>query len=130
MQTRFLTLTLVLSIASVASAQERSIHDRLAREIYQQLVNINTTGRVGTTQAADAMAKRLLDAGFLKADVRVLGADPKQHNLVARLRGSAAARPVLLLAHLDVVEARREDWSVDPFTFLKKDGYFYGRGTT
>jgi acetylornithine deacetylase/succinyl-diaminopimelate desuccinylase-like protein len=130
MQTRFLTLTLVLSIASVASAQERSIHDRLAREIYEQLVNINTTGRVGTTQAADAMAKRLLDAGLPKADVRVLGADPKQHNLVARLRGSAAARPVLLLAHLDVVEARREDWSVDPFTFLEKDGYFYGRGTT
>ena len=76
------------------------------------------------------MAKRLLDAGFPAADVRVLGPQPNRHNLVARLRGAGGARPILLLAHLDVVEARREDWSVDPFVFLEKDGYFYGRGTT
>jgi len=118
------------SIATILPAQERSAQDRLAREIYEQLVNINTSPAEGTTRAAEAMAKRLLDAGFPAADVRVLGAQPNQRNLVARLRGSGAARPILLLAHLDVVDARREDWSVDPFVFLEKDGYFYGRGTT
>ncbi len=121
---------LFVSALTVLSAQDRSAHDRLARDIYEQLVNINTAPTAGTTRAAEAMAKRLLDAGFSPADVRVLGAQPDQHNLVARLRGSGAARPILLLAHLDVVEARREDWSVDPFVFLEKDGYFYGRGTT
>ena len=119
-----------VSAVTLLSAQDRSAHDRLARDIYEQLVNINTAPTAGTTRAAEAMAKRLLDAGFSPADVRVLGAQPDQHNLVARLRGSGAARPILLLAHLDVVEARREDWSVDPFVFLEKDGYFYGRGTT
>jgi acetylornithine deacetylase/succinyl-diaminopimelate desuccinylase-like protein len=119
-----------LSTVAIVSAQERSGHDRLAREIYEQLVNINTSPAEGTTKAAEAMAKRLLDAGFPAADVRVLGPQPNQHNLVARLRGAGGARPILLLAHLDVVEARREDWSVDPFVFLEQDGYFYGRGTT
>jgi acetylornithine deacetylase/succinyl-diaminopimelate desuccinylase-like protein len=118
------------SAVTLLSAQERSAHDRLAREIYEQLVNINTSPAEGTTKAAEAMARRLRDAGFPAADVQVLGAQPNHHNLVARLRGSGAARPILLLAHLDVVEARREDWSVDPFVFLEKDGYFYGRGTT
>ena len=60
-----------------------------------------------------------------------MGKEPKEHNLVARLRGTGARKPVLLLAHLDVVDARKEeDWTVDPFTFQEKDGYFYGRGTT
>jgi acetylornithine deacetylase/succinyl-diaminopimelate desuccinylase-like protein len=118
------------SAVTPGSAQDRSTHDRLARDIYEQLVNINTSPAAGTTRAAEAMAKRLLDAGFPASDVRVLGAEPDQHNLVARLRGSGSARPVLLLAHLDVVDARKEDWSVDPFVFLEKDGYFYGRGTT
>ena len=75
------------------------------------------------------MAAPLLAAGFPAGDVQVLGARPRKGNLVARLRGTGARRPLLLLAHLDVVEARREDWSVDPFTLLEKDGYFYGRGT-
>ena len=110
--------------------QEPSAHDRLAREIYEQLVNINTSPAAGTTRAAEAMAKRLLDAGLPAADVRVLGARPDQQNLVARFRGADGGRPILLLAHLDVVDARREDWSVDPFTFVERDGYFYGRGTT
>jgi acetylornithine deacetylase/succinyl-diaminopimelate desuccinylase-like protein len=125
----FFAAFLVLALPAVF-VQDRSAHDTLAREIYEQLVNINTTAAEGTTRAADAMAKRLLAAGFPAADVRVLGPDPKQHNLVARLRGSGTARPVLLLAHLDVVEAKREDWSLDPFTFVEKDRYFYGRGTT
>src|SRR5262249_57441879 len=67
--------------------------------------------------------------GLAGGDVEVLGAHPRKGNLVARLRGTGARRPLLLLAHLDVVEARREDWSTDPFTLLEKDGYFYGRGT-
>src|SRR5258707_11038371 len=80
------------------------------------------------------MAQRCLTAGFAAADVRVLiGPDAKHGNLVARYRGtgaSGAGRPIIGFAHLDVVPARRADWSVDPFTFLEKDGYFYGRGTT
>ncbi|HKO56070.1 MAG TPA: M20/M25/M40 family metallo-hydrolase [Thermoanaerobaculia bacterium] len=103
---------------------------QLTRDIYKELVEINTTDSVGsTTTAAEAMAARLRAAGFPVADVQVLGPDQRKGNLVARLRGSGAKKPLLLLAHLDVVEAKREDWSVDPFTFLEKDGYFYGRGT-
>src|ERR1700704_1830571 len=108
-----------------------SPNDQRARDIFEQLININTTGSSGsTTIAANAMAKRLLDAGFPAADVRVIGpADSKNFNLVARYRGRGPKKPILLLAHIDVVEAKKEDWSVDPFTLLEKDGYFYGRGT-
>ncbi|HZO37580.1 MAG TPA: M20/M25/M40 family metallo-hydrolase [Methylomirabilota bacterium] len=106
-------------------------HQQLLREIYQELIEINTTNSVGdNTKAAEAMARRLLDAGFPAADVKVLAPVPRKGNLVARLRGTGARRPLLLLAHLDVVEANREDWSVDPFKLLERDGYFYGRGTT
>jgi len=106
-------------------------HQQLMREIYQELVEINTTNSVGdNTRAAEAMAKRLIAAGFPAADVQVLTPVPRKGNLVARLRGSGARRPLLLLAHLDVVEANREDWSFDPFKLLEQDGYFYGRGTS
>jgi len=102
----------------------------LAREIYRELVEINTTDSIGdNTRAAEAMAARLRAAGFPASDVQVVSPMPRKGNLVARLHGTDRRRPLLLLAHLDVVEARREDWSVDPFTFLEKDGYFYGRGT-
>jgi len=106
---------------------------QLARDIFRELIEINTTDSLGNTpRAARAMAQRLLAAGFPAADVRVLiGPDAKHGNLVARYRGTGAGgRPLLGFAHLDVVPARRADWSVDPFTFLEKDGYFYGRGTT
>jgi acetylornithine deacetylase/succinyl-diaminopimelate desuccinylase-like protein len=106
-------------------------HQQLLREIYQELIEINTTNSVGdNTKAAEAMARRLLDAGFPAGDVKVLAPAPRKGNLVARLRGTGARRPLLLLAHLDVVEANREDWSVDPFKLLERDGYFYGRGTS
>jgi len=106
-------------------------HQRLLREIYQELVEINTTNSVGdNTKAAETMARRLLAAGFPAADVQVLAPAPRKGNLVARLHGTGARRPLLLLAHLDVVEASREDWSVEPFTLLERDGYFYGRGTS
>ncbi len=104
---------------------------QLVREIFKELVEINTTDSVGNvTAAAEAMAARLLAAGFPAEDVRVLGPHPKKGNLVARLRGSGSRQPILLLAHLDVVEARKEDWSFDPFRFHEQDGYFYGRGTS
>ncbi|MGA3237878.1 MAG: M20/M25/M40 family metallo-hydrolase [Bryobacteraceae bacterium] len=103
---------------------------QLSRDIFQELIEINTTDSVGnTTRAADAMAKRLKDAGFPAADVQVLGPNDRKGNMVARLRGAGGKKPVLIIGHLDVVEARREDWTTDPFQFVEKDGYFYGRGT-
>ena len=103
---------------------------QLARDILEQLVDINTAdSAANVTAASEAMAKRLRDAGFPDADIHVDGDDPHFKNLVARYRGAGKAKPILLLAHLDVVEALRSDWSVDPFHFIQKDGYFYGRGT-
>jgi acetylornithine deacetylase/succinyl-diaminopimelate desuccinylase-like protein len=123
---------LVIGLAtSIVAAQSRP-NDQRAREIFRQLIEINTTDTPAgnVTKAAEAVAERLKAAGFPASDVQVLGPDPKKHNVVARLRGTGAKRPLLLLAHLDVVEAKREDWSFDPFVFLEKDGYFYGRGTS
>ncbi|PYR49734.1 MAG: peptidase M20 [Acidobacteria bacterium] len=105
--------------------------DASVRAILKELIEINTTESAGnTTRAAEAMAGRLRDAGFSPNDVQVIGPTARKGNLVARFRRTGARRPVLLLAHLDVVEAKREDWSFDPFTLLEKDGYFYGRGTS
>ncbi len=129
----FALSALMISIGSVTAAypQTLSQQQQLARDIFKELIEINTTDSVGnTTIAAEAMAKRLKDGGFSAADVHVLGPHPRKGNLVARLRGTGARGPILLLAHLDVVEAKPEDWSVDPFVFLEKDGYFYGRGTS
>ncbi len=108
-----------------------SVNEQRARDIFEQLININTTGSSGsTTAAANAMAEWLRKAGVPAADVQVIGpAESRNHNLVVRYRGTGAQKPVLLLAHIDVVEARREDWSVDPFTLVERDGFFYGRGT-
>jgi acetylornithine deacetylase/succinyl-diaminopimelate desuccinylase-like protein len=110
----------------------RSLDDatrRLARDVFQQLIEINTTDSVGsTTIAAEAMAKRLRDAGFPAEDVQVIGPNSRKGNLIARLRGAGTRKPILTIGHLDVVEARREDWTTDPFHFIEKDGYFYGRG--
>lgn len=129
----FLGLGLVILLSQAIGAQfdRLSPHQKLARDVFETLIEINTTHSVGsTTDAAEAMAARLKRAGFPAGDVQVLGPHPRKGNLVARLRGAGARKPLLLLAHLDVVEARREDWSVDPFTFLERDGCFWGRGTT
>ncbi len=128
---RFLAVCLVLSTASwPASAQLDPTTKQLSREIFQQLIEINTTDSVGsTTIAANAMAQRLLDAGFAKEDVVVLGPNDRKGNLVVRIHGTGPAKPILLIGHLDVVEALRSDWTTDPFQFVEKDGYFYGRGT-
>src|SRR5499433_3074091 len=124
-------LAICILISSTAYAQTNN-NERRARAIYRELVEINTTDTPAgnVTAAADAMAARLRAAGFPESDIQVLGPDPRKHNVVARYHGSGAKRPLLLLAHLDVVEAKREDWSFDPFTFLEKDGWFYGRGTS
>ena len=104
----------------------------LARDVFQQLIETNTTDSVGsTTTAAEAMRARLLAAGFAPADVQIVGGKPKRMNLVVRYRGAPGSteKPVLIIGHLDVVEARREDWTRDPFKLEESDGYFYGRGT-
>jgi acetylornithine deacetylase/succinyl-diaminopimelate desuccinylase-like protein len=119
---------LLIALPLVASAQ--TPQQRLARDIYKELVEINTVTATGdTAAAAQAMAARLTSAGYAAGDVRVFTPAPRKGNLVARLRGSGAKRPLLLLAHIDVVEARREDWSTDPFKLVEKDGYFYARGS-
>ena len=107
-------------------------HQELARDILRELIEIDTTDSVGdNTAAAQAMADRLLAAGFPQEDVQVLGPAEKKGNLVARYRGRDTGRkPLLLLAHIDVVEADPADWTLPPFTFIEEDGYFYGRGTT
>jgi acetylornithine deacetylase/succinyl-diaminopimelate desuccinylase-like protein len=127
-------LALAASTADAPAARAQNATEAshvLARAIFQELIEINTTDSIGSvTAAAAAMQKRFLDAGFAPADVHLLGPNDRKQNLVVRLRGgSGALKPILLIGHLDVVEARREDWTTDPFHFLEKDGYFYGRGT-
>jgi acetylornithine deacetylase/succinyl-diaminopimelate desuccinylase-like protein len=131
--TRGTALLWILLAASHTLAQPLPGGERaLAREILRQLIEIPTTAADGaTTRAAQAMADRLLAAGFPPADVHVLGPDPRTGNLVARLRGTdPRMRPVLLMAHIDVVPALRQDWSMDPWALVERDGFFYGRGTT
>ena len=105
----------------------------LARSIFKQLIEINTTDtpQGNVTTATVAMQKRFLDAGFAPEDVHLLGPDPRKMNLVVRLRasGTPTGKPVVFLCHMDVVEALRADWSTNPFQFVEKDGYYYGRGT-
>jgi acetylornithine deacetylase/succinyl-diaminopimelate desuccinylase-like protein len=128
----FLSLSALVCLLFAGSvhAQSSDATNTLARNIYKQLIEINTTDSVGsTTVAAEAMAQRLRDAGYPASDVQVLGPNARKGNLVARLRGTGTQKPMLLICHLDVVEARREDWSMDPFQFIEKDGYFYGRGS-
>jgi acetylornithine deacetylase/succinyl-diaminopimelate desuccinylase-like protein len=105
-------------------------YERLGRAVLKQLIETNTTHSTGSvTMTAELMAARLVAAGLPKGDVQVVGGTEKKRNLVARYRGTGTRKPILFIAHLDVVEARREDWSFDPFVLSEKDGYFYGRGT-
>jgi acetylornithine deacetylase/succinyl-diaminopimelate desuccinylase-like protein len=103
---------------------------KLARDIYKEFIEIQSGYTTGaTTPVAEAAAARLKAAGFPASDIFVGGAHPKKGNLVVRYRGTGDKKPILLLAHTDVVEAKREDWTTDPFQFIEKDGFFYGRGT-
>ncbi len=101
-----------------------------ARELLRELVEINTTHAYGSTEAAKVLAARFLAAGFAPQDVTLLAPDdqPSKGNLVVRLRGRGQARPVLYIGHLDVVEAKREDWNYDPFKLTEQEGWLYGRG--
>ena len=127
-----LSTLLLLSLSFVASAAELTPHQQLARDIFKELIEINTTDSQGdNTAAARAVERRLLAAGYPAEDIQVIEPQERKGNIVARLRAPVAtAKPVLLLAHLDVVEASPWDWTVHPFKFLERDGYFYGRGTT
>jgi acetylornithine deacetylase/succinyl-diaminopimelate desuccinylase-like protein len=121
---------ITLGIGASARAQTLTAQQQLALDIYRELVEINTVTDTGDTgRAADAMAARLRAAGFEGADVQVFKPAPRKGNLVARLHGTGAHKPILLLAHLDVVAANPADWSLDPFKLTEKDGYFYGRGS-
>jgi acetylornithine deacetylase/succinyl-diaminopimelate desuccinylase-like protein len=127
---RFASMTLPQTVQAQTGAP--SPNQQLARDIFRELIEINTTQQFGSTKAAEAVAARLKAAGFSSSDVEVIGARPDRGNLVVRLRGTGQAKPILFIAHLDVVEARKEDWSpeFDPFKFTERDGYFYGRGTS
>jgi acetylornithine deacetylase/succinyl-diaminopimelate desuccinylase-like protein len=107
-------------------------HQDLAKAFLRELVEIDTTDASGdNTAAAQAMADKLLAAGFPPEDVQVLAPAERKGNLIARYRGRDSGRkPLLLLAHIDVVAADPADWTLPPFTFIEEDGYFYGRGTT
>ncbi|WP_024510391.1 M20/M25/M40 family metallo-hydrolase [Bradyrhizobium sp. ARR65] len=125
------TALLSLCFGGAAYADQLNPQQQFAREVYKELVEIDTTTATGdTAKAADAMAARLRAAGFPDEDVHVFYPAPHKGNLVARLRGTGKRKPILLLAHIDVVPALREDWSVDPFTLTEKDGYFYARGSS
>jgi acetylornithine deacetylase/succinyl-diaminopimelate desuccinylase-like protein len=136
MARRSLSLVIAMLAAIPLAAQQPPLtpQQRLARELYRELIEINTADSVGSvTRAAEAMARRFRAAGFPARDVQVLipPGKPTKGNLVVRYRGrgAAGAKPLLLLAHLDVVAALRSDWTIDPFVLTEKDGYFYGRGT-
>ena len=122
-------LCALLAIAGEARADNLTPDQQLAHDIYKELVEIDTTTATGDTQrAAEAMAARLKAAGFPEEDVHAFSPAPHKGDLVARLRGTGKRKPILLVAHLDVVPANREDWSTDPFKLTEKDGYFQARG--
>ncbi|MES1263092.1 MAG: M20/M25/M40 family metallo-hydrolase, partial [Peristeroidobacter soli] len=118
---------------TAASRQARAGENEF-RELYRELVEINTTLSVGScTDAANAMKKRLLAAGFRDEDARIIAPEnwPRQGNLIARLDGGdTRLKPLLLLAHIDVVEANRADWERDPFKLVEEEGFFYARGAS
>jgi len=120
-------LSLVISIPLAIAQPDQ----KLTREIFKELIEINTTHSSGnTTKAAQAMAQRLKAAGFTDKDIFIGGAAEHKGNLVATIRGNGKRKPLLLLAHLDVVEALREDWTTDPFKFEEIDGFYYARGAS
>jgi acetylornithine deacetylase/succinyl-diaminopimelate desuccinylase-like protein len=126
-------LIVVLSIlCQFVSAQvnKLSVEQDLAHSIFKELIEINTTHSIGDcTPAAEAMAKRLKEGGFDEKDIVIIGPFARNKNMIARIHGSGKQPPILFLAHLDVVEAKPEDWSYDPFKLTETNGYFYGRGT-
>jgi acetylornithine deacetylase/succinyl-diaminopimelate desuccinylase-like protein len=136
MKTITLGLACALALLPVAACAQQngalSPEHQAARDIFKELIEINTTDTPAgnVTTAAEAMAARFRAAGFPPEDLQVLGPLPNKKNLVVRLRGTGKAKPILFIGHIDVVEALRQDWSMDPFKFNEVDGFFYGRGTS
>src|SRR5438094_4232982 len=126
-----LVLTAFLASPCVSAQTTRpEVERKLAHDIYKEFVEIPSGFTTGaTTPIAEAAAARLRSAGVPESDIFLGGANPKKANLVVRYHVTGALKPVLLLAHIDVVEAKREDWSMDPFQLIERDGFFYGRGT-
>jgi acetylornithine deacetylase/succinyl-diaminopimelate desuccinylase-like protein len=103
----------------------------LLKDIFKELIETYTVNTIGNTTKADsAIAARLTKAGFPAGDIKIVERNPRQGNVIFRLRGTGKLKPILLLAHIDVVNAKKEDWTFDPFKFTESDGYYYGRGTT
>ena len=139
---RLRTATIAAAVATVIAAnrapaqQSLTPEQQFAKEIYKELLEINTSNMTsGTTVAANAMAKRFRDAGWAEQDIFLGGVRADKHNLVVRYHGKGGPngpKPLLLLAHIDVVEALKSDWSpdLDPFKFIERDGYFYARGSS
>jgi acetylornithine deacetylase/succinyl-diaminopimelate desuccinylase-like protein len=123
-------LAAALALGSTpAGAAELNAEQKLFRSIYQELVEINTSDSEGdTTTASKAMQARLLAAGFKPDEMEVIAPFPRKGNLVARYKGNGSKKPMLLLAHIDVVEAKRSEWKTDPFKLQEKDGVFTARG--
>jgi acetylornithine deacetylase/succinyl-diaminopimelate desuccinylase-like protein len=136
MMKRFLALpcaaALLCGVSFTQPQTALSPEHQAARDIFKQLIEINTTDTPAgnVTTAAEAMAERFRAAGFPAEDIHVDGPKPNKKNLVVRLHGRGGGKPILFIAHLDVVEALRQDWSMDPFKFNEVDGFFYGRGTS
>ena len=128
-----LTTALAAAFAVPAPAQPLRPDQAAFRALYKELVETDTTRSRGScTDAAAKLAVRLKAAGFAEGEVTQFSTAeyPKEGGIIAVLKGSdAAAKPILLLGHLDVVEAKREDWSRDPFALIEENGWFYGRGT-
>src|SRR6478736_2729892 len=120
-----------LLVPGAIAGEGLNANQQRAFDIYKELIEINTVTATGdTAKAAEAMAARLRAGGFPDADVHAFSPAPRKGNLVARLRGTGARKPILLVAHIDVVPASREDWSTDPFKLVEQDGYFYARGSS
>jgi acetylornithine deacetylase/succinyl-diaminopimelate desuccinylase-like protein len=123
-------LSAALAISGPAMAESLTPNQQRAFDIYKELIEIDTVTATGdTAKAAEAMAARLRAGGFPDADVHAFSPAPRKGNLVARLKGSGARKPILLVAHIDVVPASRADWATDPFKLVEQDGYFYARGS-
>jgi acetylornithine deacetylase/succinyl-diaminopimelate desuccinylase-like protein len=124
-------IALIAFIVGVSHLTIAQPDQKLTHDIFKELIEINTTHSVGsTTKAAEAMAARLRAAGFEDKDLFIGGPNDRKGNLVATLHGTGKKKPLLLLAHLDVVEALRSDWDTDPFVFQERDGFYYARGAS
>ena len=130
---RFLPLALLIAGILPTFAADTFLPEKekaRAMEIFRELIELRSTHDVGTAKIANAIATRLKAAGFSSEDVQILAPKPGKENVLVRFRGTGSDKPVLFIGHIDVVEAKREDWTSDPFKLTERDGYFYGRGAT